>query len=76
MRLAVALTLSGLGGVIGVALGLAVSALIARVGDITFAFSPATVGVSFATPCQYVSTACVGVITSLPCSSRAKRVSK
>ena len=41
-----ALTLSGLGGVIGVLLGLGVSALIARVGDITFAFSPATVAVA------------------------------
>jgi putative ABC transport system permease protein len=41
-----ALTLAGLGGVIGVALGLAVSALIARVGGITFAISPATIAVA------------------------------
>jgi putative ABC transport system permease protein len=38
-----ALTLALLGGVIGVAVGLAVSALIARVGDITFAISPTTI---------------------------------
>jgi putative ABC transport system permease protein len=41
-----ALTLSVLGGVIGIALGLGVSALISRVGGITFAISPATLAVA------------------------------
>jgi putative ABC transport system permease protein len=41
-----ALTLSALGGVIGIAVGLTVSALIARVGNISFAFSPATLAVA------------------------------
>ena len=41
-----ALTLSALGGVIGIVVGLLVSALIARLGGITFAFSPATLGVA------------------------------
>jgi putative ABC transport system permease protein len=41
-----ALTLSGLGGVIGIAVGLAVSALIARIGTITFSFSPTTLAVA------------------------------
>jgi putative ABC transport system permease protein len=41
-----ALTLSALGGVIGIAVGLTVSALIARVGNITFAFSPATLAIA------------------------------
>ena len=41
-----ALTLALLGGVIGVVVGLAVSALIARVGDITFAISPTTIVVA------------------------------
>ena len=42
-----ALTLSGLGGLIGIAVGLTVSALISRVGNITFAFSPTTLAVAF-----------------------------
>jgi putative ABC transport system permease protein len=41
-----ALTLAVLGGLIGVVVGLAVSALIARVGDITFAISPTTIVVA------------------------------
>jgi putative ABC transport system permease protein len=41
-----ALTLSVLGGVIGIAVGLGVSALIARVGDITFSISPTTLAVA------------------------------
>ncbi len=41
-----ALTLSTLGGLIGIAVGLAVSAMIARLGNITFAFSPATLAVA------------------------------
>jgi putative ABC transport system permease protein len=41
-----ALTLSGLGGVLGIALGLGVSALIARIGGISFAFSPTTLAVA------------------------------
>ncbi len=41
-----ALTLSVLGGVIGIAVGLGVSALIARVGAITFAISPTTLAVA------------------------------
>ena len=42
-----ALTLSGLGGLIGIVLGLTISALISRVGGITFAFSPTTLAVAF-----------------------------
>ena len=42
-----ALTLSGLGGLIGIAVGLTVSALISRVGGISFAFSPTTLAVAF-----------------------------
>jgi putative ABC transport system permease protein len=42
-----ALTLSGLGGIIGIVLGLAISALISRVGGLTFAFSPTTLAVAF-----------------------------
>jgi putative ABC transport system permease protein len=42
-----ALTLSGLGGLIGIALGLTISALISRLGGITFAFSPTTLAVAF-----------------------------
>ena len=41
-----ALTLSVLGGIIGIAVGFGVSALISRVGGITFAFSPATLAVA------------------------------
>ena len=41
-----ALTLSVLGGVVGIALGLAVSGLIARVGNIAFAISPTTLAVA------------------------------
>ena len=41
-----ALTLSGLGGILGIALGLGVSALIARIGGISFAFSPTTLAVA------------------------------
>jgi len=41
-----ALTLSVLGGVIGIAVGLGVSALISRVGDITFSISPTTLAVA------------------------------
>ena len=41
-----ALTLSVLGGLLGIALGLAVSALVARVGNISFAISPATLVVA------------------------------
>ncbi len=41
-----ALTLSVLGGVIGIAVGLGVSALISRVGSITFAISPTTLAVA------------------------------
>jgi putative ABC transport system permease protein len=41
-----ALTLSTLGGLIGIAVGLAASAMIARLGNITFAFSPATLAVA------------------------------
>ncbi len=41
-----ALTLSALGGVIGIVVGLTISGLIARVGNITFAFSPATLAVA------------------------------
>ena len=42
-----ALTLSGLGGLIGIGVGLTISALISRVGNITFAFSPTTLAVAF-----------------------------
>jgi putative ABC transport system permease protein len=42
-----ALTLSGLGGLIGILLGLTVSGLISRVGGITFAYSPTTLAVAF-----------------------------
>src|SRR4029453_5069479 len=42
-----ALTLSGLGGLIGIAVGLTVSALISRVGNISFAFSPTPLAVPF-----------------------------
>ena len=42
-----ALTLSGLGGLIGIAVGLGVSALISRVGGIAFATSPTTLTVAF-----------------------------
>jgi putative ABC transport system permease protein len=42
-----ALTLSGLGGLIGIAVGLGVSALISRVGNIAFATSPTTLAVAF-----------------------------
>jgi putative ABC transport system permease protein len=42
-----ALTLSGLGGLIGIVLGLTVSGLISRLGGITFAFSPTTLAVAF-----------------------------
>ena len=41
-----ALTLSALGGVIGIAVGLGVSGLIARVGGISFSFSPTTLAVA------------------------------
>jgi putative ABC transport system permease protein len=41
-----ALTLSALGGVIGIAVGLAVSGMIAQVGNISFAFSPATLAIA------------------------------
>jgi putative ABC transport system permease protein len=42
-----ALTLSGIGGLIGIAVGLTVSALISRVGNISFAFSPTTLAIAF-----------------------------
>jgi putative ABC transport system permease protein len=42
-----ALTLSGLGGILGILLGLAVSGLISRLGNITFAYSPQTLAVAF-----------------------------
>ena len=42
-----ALTLSGLGGLIGILLGLTVSSLISRVGGITFAYSFTTLAVAF-----------------------------
>jgi putative ABC transport system permease protein len=42
-----ALVLSGLGGLLGVAIGLAVSGVISRVGGITFSFSPTTLAVAF-----------------------------
>ena len=41
-----ALTLSVVGGVVGIVLGLGVSALIGRLGGIAFAFSPATLAVA------------------------------
>ncbi len=42
-----ALTLSGLGGVLGILLGLTVSGLISRLGDINFGFSPGTLAAAF-----------------------------
>jgi len=42
-----ALTLSGLGGVLGILLGLTVSGLISRLGGITFGFSAATLATAF-----------------------------
>jgi putative ABC transport system permease protein len=41
-----ALTLSGLGGLLGIAVGLAVSGLISRIGGLTFTTSPVTLGVA------------------------------
>ena len=42
-----ALTLSGIGGLIGIVVGLTVSGLISRLGGISFAFSPTTLAVAF-----------------------------
>jgi putative ABC transport system permease protein len=42
-----ALTLSGLGGVLGILLGLMVSGLISRLGNITFGFSAGTLAAAF-----------------------------
>jgi putative ABC transport system permease protein len=41
-----ALTLSGLGGLLGIAVGLAVSGVISRIGGLTFTTSPVTLGVA------------------------------
>jgi len=42
-----ALTLSGLGGILGILLGLAVSSLISRLGGISFGFSAGTLATAF-----------------------------
>ena len=42
-----ALTLSGLGGILGILLGLGVSGLISQLGNITFGFSAATIATAF-----------------------------
>jgi putative ABC transport system permease protein len=42
-----ALTLSGLGGLAGIAVGLAVSAVISRIGGVNFSFSPGTLAIAF-----------------------------
>jgi putative ABC transport system permease protein len=63
-----ALTLSALGGVIGIILGLAVSALIARVGGIAFSISPATLAVAL------LFSAAVGVVFGVWPARQAARL--
>ena len=63
-----ALTLSLLGGLIGVAIGLGVSALIARVAGWSFAFTPATLGAAV------LSSVLVGVIFGVWPARQAARL--
>jgi putative ABC transport system permease protein len=63
-----ALTLSLLGGLIGVAIGLGVSALIARVAGWSFAFTPATLGAAV------LSSVLVGVVFGVWPARQAARL--